>query len=89
MVKPKMQFLVRVMNEAMTVAPCICQTSADSIVRVLPVSRFCPDFTENRVRGLSAVRILSGFFVRIFCTDFLFERNALSYCIAYTVKAIQ
>ena len=40
------------------------QTSADSTVRVLSVSRFCPDFPENPVRCLSAVRILSGFSVR-------------------------
>ena len=40
------------------------QTSADSTVRVLSLSRFCPDFPENRVRCLSAVRVLSGFSVR-------------------------
>ena len=32
------------------------QTSAESTVRVLSLSRFCP---ENRVRCLSAVQILS------------------------------
>ena len=31
------------------------QTSADSTVRVLSVSRFCPDFPENPVRCLSGV----------------------------------
>ena len=36
------------------------QTSADSTVRILPLSRFYPDFPENRVRCLSAVRILAG-----------------------------
>ena len=36
------------------------QTSADSTVRVLSLSRFCPDFPENRVRCLSDVRILSA-----------------------------
>ena len=40
------------------------QTSADSTVRVLSVSRFCPDFPKNSVRCPSAVRILSGFSVR-------------------------
>ena len=35
----------------------LSQTSADSTVRVLPLSRFCPDFPENHVRCLSAVRI--------------------------------
>ena len=40
------------------------QTSADSTVRVLSLSRFCPDFPENRVRSLSAIWILSGFSVR-------------------------
>ena len=43
---------------------CLSQTSVDSTVRVLSLSRFCPDFPENRVRCLSAVRILSGFAVR-------------------------
>ena len=42
----------------------LAQTSADSTVRVLSVSRFCPDFPENPVRCLSAVRILSEFSVR-------------------------
>ena len=36
------------------------EASADSTVRVLSLSHFCPDFSENRVRCLSAVRILSG-----------------------------
>ena len=40
------------------------QTSADSAGRVLSLSRLCPDFPENRVRCLSAVRILPGFSVR-------------------------
>ena len=40
------------------------QTSADSTVRVLSLSRFCPDFPENRVRCPSAIRVLSGFSVR-------------------------
>ena len=40
------------------------QTSADSTVRVLSVSRFCLDFPENPVCCLSAVRILSRFSVR-------------------------
>ena len=43
---------------------CLSQTSVDSTVRVLSLSRFCPDFPENRVRCLSAVRILSGFTVQ-------------------------
>ena len=37
------------------------QTPADSTVRVLSLSRFCPDFPENRVRCLSVVWFLSGF----------------------------
>ena len=40
------------------------QTSADSTVHVLSLSRFCPDLPENRVRCLSAVRFQSGFSVR-------------------------
>ncbi len=44
------------------------QTSADSTVRVLSVSRFCPDFPENPVRCLSAVRILCPVSV---CPDFV------------------
>ena len=39
----------------------------------LSVSRFCPDFPENPVRCLSAVRILFGFSVR--CLSFRPDRD--------------
>ena len=45
------------------------QTSADITVSVLSLSRFCPDFPENRVRCLSAVRILGPI---SFCPDIIF-----------------
>ena len=59
---------------------CMNQTSADSTVRVLSLSLFCPDFPENHVRCLSAVRIcekilsdvcMSGFFLfdSVHCPD--------------------
>ena len=44
--------------------PFRSQTSSDSTVRVLSLSRFCPDVPENRVRCLSAVLILPEFSVR-------------------------
>ena len=52
------------------------QTSAESAVRVLSWSRFYPDFPENRVRCLSAVRILSGIFEK----SFFKKRCPLSVC---------
>ena len=47
------------------------QTSADSTVRVLSLSRYCPDFPENRVRCLSAVLILCKNSLSDFCLDII------------------
>ena len=41
------------------------QASADRTVRVLSLSHFCPDFPENRVCCLSAIRILFELFSKI------------------------
>ena len=51
------------------------QTSADSTVRVLCLSRFCPDFFENRTRCLPAVRILSELLDEILSVVFPFSRT--------------
>ena len=50
------------------------QTSTDSTVRVLSLSRFRPDFPENRVRCLSPVRIPSEFSVRFLSVRILSVR---------------
>ena len=47
------------------------QTSVDSTVRVLSLSRFRPDFPENRARCLPAVRIFYAVAVRILFKNYL------------------
>ena len=59
------------------------QTSAESTVRVLSVSGFCPDFPENPVRCPDSVRILRKkaawcLSVRIFSTSILSAVGILS-----------